>query len=141
MWSLRWNRAVPRERRLAIGRAFHRTAWADRRYVAQTILAIGVVVVVIIVFVLSLLWATAANSNGTVLGFSVALGPLAAPVVLLAMLLVGRRHVRRLFVPVMLEHACCPSCGYDLTGLTPEDDGCVVCPECGAAWRMTARQR
>ncbi len=32
----------------------------------------------------------------------------------------------------------CSSCWYDLSGQTPEDDGCVVCPECGAAWRMGA---
>lgn len=30
----------------------------------------------------------------------------------------------------------CPSCRYSLRGLTPEADGCTVCPECGAAWRM-----
>ena len=28
----------------------------------------------------------------------------------------------------------CPSCGYDLAKLTREDDGCVVCSECGSAW-------
>ncbi len=30
----------------------------------------------------------------------------------------------------------CTCCGYPLEGLTPEPDGCTVCPECGAAWRM-----
>jgi hypothetical protein len=33
----------------------------------------------------------------------------------------------------------CPSCGYDLTGLVPESsdgNGCTICPECGAAWRL-----
>lgn len=28
----------------------------------------------------------------------------------------------------------CGACGYDLTTGTPAEDGCVVCPECGAAW-------
>lgn len=28
----------------------------------------------------------------------------------------------------------CGSCGYSLDMLRPERDGCVVCPECGAAW-------
>ncbi|MEZ6243093.1 MAG: hypothetical protein R3B57_08625 [Phycisphaerales bacterium] len=32
--------------------------------------------------------------------------------------------------------ALCASCGYSLGGLTPEHDGCVVCPECRAAWRL-----
>lgn len=30
----------------------------------------------------------------------------------------------------------CWSCGYDLRGMTPDPDGCTVCPECGAAWRL-----
>lgn len=29
----------------------------------------------------------------------------------------------------------CPACGYGLDELLPEQDDCVVCPECGAAWR------
>jgi hypothetical protein len=35
--------------------------------------------------------------------------------------------------------AICAACGYDLHGLTPEPDGCTVCPECGAAWRLAER--
>ena len=33
----------------------------------------------------------------------------------------------------------CPSCGYDLTGLVSDAtvaNGCTICPECGAAWRL-----
>lgn len=30
----------------------------------------------------------------------------------------------------------CPSCGYPVTGLKVQNDGCRVCPECGSAWRM-----
>jgi hypothetical protein len=36
---------------------------------------------------------------------------------------------------VLLSESLCPSC----LGLLPkhaEEDGCTVCPECGAAWRM-----
>lgn len=29
----------------------------------------------------------------------------------------------------------CPVCAYELTDLRPAEDGCVVCPECGGAWR------
>lgn len=33
--------------------------------------------------------------------------------------------------------ACiCPSCGYQLTEIPRQADGCTVCPECGAAWRL-----
>ena len=30
----------------------------------------------------------------------------------------------------------CGLCGYTLRGLQEEDDGCTICPECGAAWRL-----
>lgn len=30
----------------------------------------------------------------------------------------------------------CLVCRYDLAGLPTESDGCVVCPECGAAWDL-----
>ena len=30
----------------------------------------------------------------------------------------------------------CPSCLYELDGVPAEPDGCTVCPECGAAWRV-----
>ncbi len=35
----------------------------------------------------------------------------------------------------MLAESRCASCAYDLTGVPKAADGCVVCPECGAAWR------
>lgn len=31
----------------------------------------------------------------------------------------------------------CPSCRYKIDTLEPEADGCTVCPECGAGWRLT----
>ena len=30
----------------------------------------------------------------------------------------------------------CLACNYELVGVPPEPDGCTVCPECGAAWRL-----
>ena len=30
----------------------------------------------------------------------------------------------------------CAGCLYELEGLRAEGDGCCVCPECGAAWRL-----
>lgn len=37
--------------------------------------------------------------------------------------------------PIYLAEHRCPSCGYRLSDLPVESDGCVVCPECNAAWR------
>jgi len=36
----------------------------------------------------------------------------------------------------LIRATACPSCGYSLRDVTPEADGCTVCPECGAAWRL-----
>lgn len=36
----------------------------------------------------------------------------------------------------MISLGCCPVCTYNLSGLESETDGCTVCPECGAAWRL-----
>ena len=35
-----------------------------------------------------------------------------------------------------VEAGFCGSCGYDLSGLHPQEDGLQVCPECGSAWRQ-----
>jgi len=32
----------------------------------------------------------------------------------------------------------CGACTFSLAGLGPEPDGCTVCPECGAAWKLGA---
>jgi hypothetical protein len=39
---------------------------------------------------------------------------------------------------VMLAHARCPHCGYDIKGLPTEQDGLTLCPECGCAWSLPA---
>jgi len=31
----------------------------------------------------------------------------------------------------------CVCCGYRVGDLPPEPDGCTLCPECGAAWRVS----
>ena len=33
-----------------------------------------------------------------------------------------------------LSEGFCASCVFSLEGLGPEDDGCIVCPECGHSW-------
>lgn len=35
-----------------------------------------------------------------------------------------------------LERAECAACTFPLDGLSAEADGCTVCPECGAAWKL-----
>lgn len=50
----------------------------------------------------------------------------------------NRSRLERRGVAELKRLARCASCGYHLRGLAPEPDGCVVCPECAAAWRLPA---
>lgn len=36
---------------------------------------------------------------------------------------------------IHLMHGRCAGCGYALHDLPTEPDGCIVCPECNAAWK------
>ncbi len=47
-----------------------------------------------------------------------------------------RFREQRRVVAVYLAEQLCPSCAYSLAGIPGADDGCVVCPECGGAWRL-----
>ncbi len=46
----------------------------------------------------------------------------------------------RVWIPAVarswLAQGECPSCRYKIDTLEPEADGCTVCPECGAGWRV-----
>ncbi len=41
-------------------------------------------------------------------------------------------HAKR----AVLSIGYCPSCTYKIAGLNSESDGCTVCPECSAAWKL-----
>lgn len=45
-----------------------------------------------------------------------------------------RKHKFSKIAQIHLDHNCCAACGYSLQDLNAEHDGCVVCPECSAAW-------
>lgn len=63
---------------------------------------------------------------------------------IIAAIAVGMLRARRSFgyaragtiARVMLEAHRCPACAYSLERVPPQSDGCVVCPECSAAWRL-----
>jgi predicted nucleic acid-binding Zn ribbon protein len=38
-------------------------------------------------------------------------------------------------VKALRSAGLCPSCGYEIGTVVPVEDGCTICPECGAAWR------
>jgi len=47
---------------------------------------------------------------------------------------IRRRRFDRI-AEIFLDQGHCASCGYLLDDLAVESDGCVVCPECNAAWK------
>lgn len=64
----------------------------------------------------------------------VLLGVIFSGVVLMPLMLIRRGSTAVLECLILI--GVCPQCGYDLGSLRPEADGCTVCPECGAAWRL-----
>ncbi len=46
-----------------------------------------------------------------------------------------RYHSRRL-LPLIRRCRLCANCGYEMGRIPAEPDGCTICPECGAAWRL-----
>ncbi|HRQ71701.1 MAG TPA: hypothetical protein PLU35_01600, partial [Phycisphaerales bacterium] len=53
----------------------------------------------------------------------------------LAMILVARRMLAAEIARFIVGAGACASCDYPLEGVPESEDGCTVCPECGAAWR------
>lgn len=45
-----------------------------------------------------------------------------------------RSEMRTITAMTLVAEGICGECGFSLEGLTPEDDHCIVCPECGHAW-------
>lgn len=41
----------------------------------------------------------------------------------------------------MIARGRCPACGYALDALSAASDGCSICPECAAAWNLSAGGR
>lgn len=69
------------------------------------------------------------------LGWGVALLP---PGVVFALIMLKSRAGTRivpLHPPSAAAHGFCGACGYSLRELPLQSDGCIVCAECGAAWR------
>ena len=45
-----------------------------------------------------------------------------------------RSETRTITAMTLVAEGVCGECGFLLDGLSPEHDGCLVCPECGHAW-------
>lgn len=50
-----------------------------------------------------------------------------------------RKNMADQLVATLVGSERCASCGYSLEGLTPEQDGCLACPECSSCWLASRR--
>lgn len=53
-----------------------------------------------------------------------------------SLVLLERRFQAERYRDAYIRIGLCPSCGFDVSAAPVESDGCHVCPECGAAWRV-----
>jgi hypothetical protein len=75
---------------------------------------------------------------------TIAFGAIIASAVGFTRRLVGGRAAQRAakrIIPLVLKEGLCPSCTYNLHDLPTQPDGCVMCPECGTAWKRTRIER
>ena len=98
------------------------------------LLRIAVAVILVVVMfalfahIVGVSWMSAAGAIGTLIG-----------VQLLQYVTIDRKrkHTAEIEYLRRAKHmGHCPGCLNDLTGLVPAADGCTVCPECDAAWRL-----
>ena len=62
-----------------------------------------------------------------------AIGPIGVPLVFIW---AAQNFIRQRFHRAILAQQICPACTYSLVRLEADQDGCTVCPECGAAWHV-----
>jgi hypothetical protein len=110
---------------------------ANRHRIVPVILWLGIVVGLWLLFVAAIYTRPRASSfsASTIMpsAIQIVLGPVLG--IFLGAKQVG--HNARIAHDSCLAHRICPSCGYDLRGTAADPvDGCTICPECGAAWRL-----
>ncbi len=139
------SRRVPLHLRGLIATGESRGSRALRRGLVRllrTLLSRPAILLIVALSVVAAAVLGAANFGPVVIAL-ILFSPVAATwITLLAMSLVSAGEwfgaESNLIKAAMLRECSCPSCDYDLSGVEPAPDGCTVCPECSAAWRMDA---
>ena len=113
----------------------HLRAMLERQAISRRMMADGPnrllmgVIVVIFVAGAAAVWSQSKD---------IAIASLCLPGIVILMDAVDRRRFRQRYEQVRTLPPVCLACLYDLSGLEPEPDGCTVCPECGAGWKLEA---
>jgi len=122
-----------RVRRMMLRGYFGRLRW---RLVA--------LVAILILLVMSLLWinpfVVRAIGVARISGWAGLIMPVVCGagiwLIVTAALQYERFAARRRGLRLLAREGHCLRCLYSLRGIPPQKDGCTVCPECGAAWRL-----
>ncbi len=121
----------PDKRRAALAKRLRDAIKVESRRITWLRLAAGVGGVLVVISVMGVLastWRWAANFNSVIFWVGVI-------ALSLGMRLMVRRQVARQVAATAVAEGICGGCAYTLEGVPVEPDGCLVCPECGAAWR------
>lgn len=127
-----WGPRAPRELRKVVAAAEAEESWR--------LLLVGTVWMVVLIWPLSV-------AGGHASQFLARIGAPAwiagnAAVASMALVITAgaswfvHRCSRAAVAEALLGVGACPSCGHPVRDIAPAPDGCTICPECGAAWRV-----
>lgn len=108
---------------------FHKYDWGQK--ITQKYLLFGALVGLVVsvsataLFVAGSLWMVVVVSS------------FAAVVLGLMMQMVAYQPMLRWYVDRRLARGECGACEFHLEDILPDPDGCTLCPECGAAWKLS----
>lgn len=108
--------------------AWREIDWSGDKWVYYWRLVVVCVIAAVICGLIG--WAAAVWLRGWKYVAVVAIGPILTLIAGKLILPATKSPTQRLY----LDRGRCPQCAYRLSDLKPEADGCIVCPECGAAW-------
>lgn len=110
--------------------------------IAKTIFA-GSMLLLIVLCVIGLIWGAAILiaqqfSIGSIAGLAIVIGGAVVAYLIYTLTIRKSARAEQLTDAIVrcLRRRVCPSCGYPLPNVEPQEDGCTVCPECGAAWNV-----
>lgn len=122
----------PRASKQDVDEAWREIDWSGDKWVYYWRLVLVCAIAVVICGLLG--WGAAVWFRGWKYIAVMSIGPIASLIAGQLILPATKSPTQGLY----LDLGRCPQCAYRLSDLKSEHDGCVVCPECGAAWRAGA---
>lgn len=109
-------------------------AAGGEKQIRQTLLVVGAALLSMVIFFVGMGLARV-YARGTPMWIAPVCGIVVVQGIAIGLTRGSRRWTEPRIVSEVLKEGLCPSCGYNLHGIPVAEDGCVVCPECGSAWK------